>query len=66
VQDNVSGFHFRANDPGSLAAVLLKLSQSGPTGLAAAADGARALLASRFDPAARAADYHAVIMRALR
>ncbi len=64
VRDGESGFRFRADDAGSLARVLLELSRAVPATFESVVCGGRTLLSTRFDPAARAADYRAAIMRA--
>jgi glycosyltransferase involved in cell wall biosynthesis len=64
VRNGESGFRFRADDAGALARELLRLGQAGPAEFERVVAGAQALLSTRFDAAARAADYRAVIMRA--
>jgi hypothetical protein len=64
VRNGESGFRFRADDAGALARELLRLGQAGPAEFERVVAGAQALLSTRFDAAARAADYRAAIMRA--
>lgn len=66
VEPERSGFRFRANDAGSLAGALSRLSKAPAEMLASVVEGARVALASRFAPAARAQDYRLLIEEALR
>jgi glycosyltransferase involved in cell wall biosynthesis len=66
VEQGVSGFRFRANDPVDLAQALEGLTRLPADEFQAVVSGARALLSSRFAPEARANDYRDLIMRILR
>jgi len=65
VTDGVSGFRFAADDPKALAAHLLAIGALEASELEQVVRGARQLLATRFDPAARAQDYRDLILREL-
>jgi glycosyltransferase involved in cell wall biosynthesis len=66
VTDGVSGFRFRANDPAALATRLLAIADLTPPRYQQVVQGATALLSTRFDPAARAADYRNLILGELQ
>jgi glycosyltransferase involved in cell wall biosynthesis len=61
VRDGVDGFRFRADDAAALAARLLELRRADPEHLNRVAQGGRRALATRFSPAARVADYRALL-----
>lgn len=61
VEDDVSGFHFAADDPAALAARLLEIAGRPPDAFAGVTSAARALLDTRFSATARAADYRKLI-----
>ncbi|HKD68690.1 MAG TPA: glycosyltransferase family 4 protein [Candidatus Binataceae bacterium] len=61
VEDGVSGFRFRADDCGSLAARLVELAGAHPDLLNSVVRGGRHTLATRFSAAARIADYRRLL-----
>jgi glycosyltransferase involved in cell wall biosynthesis len=65
VEDEVSGFRFRADDPAALADRLLAIKAACPSQLNGVAENGRALLRGRFSPAARIDDYRALLYRGL-
>jgi glycosyltransferase involved in cell wall biosynthesis len=61
IEDEVSGFHFRANDPEDLARRILEIDRLDPARLNAIVGAASASLATRFSEKARVADYRRVL-----
>lgn len=61
IQDHQTGFHFRSNDAGSLAARLVEILQSSPETLNRVVMQARQLLYSRFSWQARIQDYRSLL-----
>ncbi len=61
VEDGRSGFHFAADDAGSLAARILALDAAGPDALNQAVRGGFAALDGRFSPRERLADYRRLL-----
>jgi len=61
VENEVSGFHFEANKPDSLAAKLVDLSKAEASLLNRIVAGGRAALESRFSAAARVEDYRLLL-----
>lgn len=65
VTEGVSGFRYRAGDPGALADRLAELSSAPADRLNAVVGGARAGLADRFDARRRIADYRDLLLERL-
>ena len=65
VEDGVSGFRFRADDPVALADRLLAVKQAPATQLNRIVAGAASLLGGRFSAAARIGDYRDLLHRGL-
>ena len=65
VEDGVSGFHFKANDPASLAAQILAIHQLPADALARIVAQASLLLQSRFSQALGAARYRGLVREML-
>jgi len=61
IEDGVSGYHFRAGDPHSLAGQLSRIAEAPAGELNAVVSSARRLLDTRFSPARRLEDYRRVI-----
>jgi glycosyltransferase involved in cell wall biosynthesis len=66
VDEGVTGFHFRANDPRDLARRLHDLADAPPALLNLVADGGRRSLESRFSAAARIEDYRGLLSEQLQ